>query len=62
MLNPDGVYHGHYRADTLGQNLNRHYLGVSVWDAKPLRSATTRCRPAALSVCLYPGWPLFLGA
>ena len=25
MLNPDGVYHGHYRLDVFGQNLNRHY-------------------------------------
>ena len=25
MLNPDGAFWGHYRHDTLGQNLNRHY-------------------------------------
>ena len=30
MLNPDGVYRGYYRLDTLAQNLNRYYI-----DPKP---------------------------
>ena len=28
-LNPDGIYRGYYRLDTLGQNLNRQYLDPS---------------------------------
>ncbi len=29
VINPDGVYRGHYRVDTLGQNLNRFYQSPS---------------------------------
>jgi len=34
ILNPDGVYRGHYRLDTKGQNLNRYYVNPTL-EAQP---------------------------
>ena len=40
LLNPDGVYRGYYRSDTLNQNLNRYYTDPdpkqqpSIWAVK----------------------------
>ena len=40
MLNPDGVYDGHYRSDARGVNLNRTYL-----------TATAAEQPGVFGVC-----------
>ncbi len=29
MINVDGVYHGHFRMDVFGKNLNRYYIDPS---------------------------------
>ena len=49
MLNPDGVYRGHYRSDTLGQNLNRCYDAPD-----PVKAPVTeRCRQGFTLVHLF---------
>ncbi|RHZ11892.1 hypothetical protein DYB26_004650 [Aphanomyces astaci] len=47
MLNPDGVARGHYRHDSLGANLNRHYIRPTL-AAHPTIFAT---KAAVLATC-----------
>ena len=39
ILNPDGVYRGHFRLDQFGQNLNRHYSTPDVINQTPIYAA-----------------------
>lgn len=39
MLNPDGVFRGHYRMDTLGLNLNRYYINPTPQDHPTIYAA-----------------------
>jgi len=41
MLNPDGVYRGHFRADTHGLNLNRHYISPTLNEHPSILAAKT---------------------
>lgn len=42
ILNPDGVYRGHYRADQRGLNLNRCYLDATLADQPTIFAAKVR--------------------
>eukprot|EP00605_Chrysophyceae_sp_TOSAG23-4_P001504 GSChrysophyteH1.ASY1.ANO1.1648.1 assembled CDS len=39
ILNPDGVYRGHFRLDQFGQNLNRYYSSPDIVEQTPIYAA-----------------------
>jgi hypothetical protein len=53
MINPDGVYRGHYRSDTYGVNLNRVYANPSQEQAPTIYGIRKVVEMLASRIYLY---------